>query len=94
MKSKTIYENVIILKGTFTEDQYQKSLARIRKHIEPIEVTKVEEIGKRKLAYEVEKNNEGYFVIVELKATEQEILELERFYRINSDILKFMLVKK
>lgn len=94
MNNKRIYENVLILKGEFTEEQYAKALEKIKKHIEPIELMKIDEIGKKKLAYEVKKNKEGYFVIFYLKAKEQEILELERFYRINGDILKFMTVRK
>lgn len=94
MNKKRIYENVIILRGTFTEEDYKKALAEIKKYIEKIEIKKIEEIGKKKLAYAVDGNKEGYFVILELKATEQEVFELERFYRINSNVLKFMVVRK
>lgn len=94
MNNKRIYENVIILKGTFTETEYKKALTEIKKYIEKIEIKKIEEIGKKKLAYEVDGNKEGYFVIIELRATEQEVLELERYYRINSNVLKFIVVRK
>lgn len=94
MNNKRIYENVLILKGNFKKGEYKTALEEIKKHIEPIEIMKIQEIGKKKLAYEVERNHEGYFVIFYLRATAQEILELERFYRINSDILKFITVRK
>jgi len=94
MNNKRIYENVIILKGTFTAEEYKKSLAGIKEYLAKYEIIKSEELGKRNLAYEVKQNKKGYFVIFYLKATEQEILELERFYRINDDILKFMIVRK
>lgn len=94
MNKKRIYENVIILRGTFTEEDYKKALEKIKKYLAKYEIKKIEEIGKKKLAYEVDKNNEGYYVIIELRATEQEVLELERFYRINDDVLKFLIVKK
>ena len=94
MNNKKIYENVLILRGTFTEKEYKTALQEIKKHLEPLEIKELDEKGKKKLAYAVDKNNMGYFVVIELKATEQEILELERFYRVNSDILKFMSVKK
>ena len=57
-------------------------------------IEKVEEVGKRKLAYEVNKETNGYFVVVEIRATEEEIAEIERHYRINDDIIKFLIVKK
>lgn len=94
MNNKRIYENVIILKGEFTEKQYKTALKQIKKHLEPLEIKKLDEKGKKKLAYAVDNNRMGYFVVLELKATDQEILELERFYRVNSDILKFMSVRK
>lgn len=94
MNNKKIYENVLILRGTFTEKEYKTALQEIKKHLEPLEIKKLDEKGKKKLAYAVDNNSMGYFVVIELKATEQEILELERFYRINSDILKFMSVRK
>ena len=94
MNKKRIYENVIILRGTFTEEEYKKALEKIKEYLAKYEIKKIEEIGKKKLAYEVDKNNEGYYVIIELRATEQEVLELERFYRINDDVLKFLIVKK
>lgn len=94
MNKKRIYENVIILRGTFTEEDYKKALEKIKEYLAKHEIEKIEEIGKKKLAYEVDKNNEGYYIIIELKATEQEVFELERFYRINDNVLKFLIVKK
>lgn len=94
MNKKRIYENVIILRGTFTEEEYKKALEKIKEYLAKYEIKKIEELGKKKLAYEVDKNNEGYYVIMELRATEQEVLELQRYYRINDDILKFMIVRK
>ena len=76
------------------EEQYKKSLAKIKKNVEPFGIKELDEKGKKKLAYSVGKNNTGYFVVLEIRATEQEILEIERYYRVNSDILKFMSVRK
>ena len=94
MKRKRIFENVLIIKGEFTEKEYKKSLEEIQKRIEPLEVIKIEEKGKKRLAYPVYENNEGYFIVLELKATEEELLKIEQYYRVNSDILKFLTVKK
>lgn len=94
MNNKRIYENIIILRGTFTEEDYKKALEKIKEYLAKYEIKTIEELGKKKLAYEVEKNNNGYFAIIELRATAEEILELERFYRINDNVLKFLIVKK
>lgn len=94
MNKKRIYENICILRGTFTEEEYKKALEKIKEYLAKYEIEKIEELGKKRLAYEVDKNNMGYYIIIELKATEQEVFELERFYRINDDVLKFLIVKK
>ena len=54
-------------------------------------------MGKKKLAYEVKKNKEGYYVIYyfEIKPEDKEaISNIERFYRITDEILKFIVIRK
>ena len=43
----------------------------------------------RNLAYEVKKYKQGYFVKVQFLATQQELLELERYCRLKDVILKY-----
>ena len=45
-------------------------------------VESVEEMGKRKLAYEIKKNSEGIYVLINFEANPALIKELERVYRI------------
>ena len=59
-----------------------------------VEETKVNELGKKKLAYEVKKNKEGYYVVYDFEANPNLIAELERNYRITDDVIKFIVVKK
>lgn len=93
MKRK-LFESVCILKGNFTEEEYKKAFAGVKKHLTKYDIKKIQDFGKKRLAYALGTNTDGYFISIELKATEKEILELERFYRINADILKFIVVKK
>lgn len=95
MEYKNNYENVFIIKGTYTEGEYKKALDNIIENIKTIvNIDNIEEKGLKKLAYEVKKNKTGYYVIIYLKATSQAITEVERLYRINEDILKFITVRK
>lgn len=95
MENKNSYENVIIIKGTFTEEEYKQALNKIKDKVKELaELEKIEEIGLKKLAYEVKKNRTGYYVIIYFKSTSQDVLELERYYRINDDVLKFIIVKQ
>lgn len=94
MNNKKLYETIYILKGSFTEEKYKQTFEKVQKFLSKYSITKTEEVGKRKLAYEVGKERNGYFVIVEVRATEEEIAEVQRYYRINDDIIKYLVVKK
>ena len=56
-------------------------------------VEKVDELGKRRLAYEVQKNKEGYYLVFYFEANPNLISELERIYRITDEVIKFMTIK-
>ena len=56
-------------------------------------VEKVDELGKKKLAYEIQKNKEGYYVVFNFEANPDLISELERNYRITDEVIKFMTIK-
>ena len=49
--------------------------------------------GMKRLAYEINKNARGYFHIMYFKINPTEIAEIERLYRINEDVLRFVTVK-
>ena len=57
-------------------------------------VNSVEELGKKRLAYEIKKLNEGYYVVVKFEAKPELITELERVYRITDEVMKFIVVKE
>ena len=94
MEYKNNYESVIILKGTHTEDGYKQALNEIIQELKKlIEIEKIDEKGLKKLAYEVNKQKTGYFVVIYYKSTSQAILEMERYFRITEDVIKFITVK-
>ena len=57
-------------------------------------VEEVVDMGKRKLAYEIKKNKEAFYVLFNFESNPEAITELERVYRITDDILKFITIKK
>ena len=57
-------------------------------------VESVENMGKKKLAYEIKKNTEATYMLFNFEAKPESIAELERNYRIMDDILKFIVVRK
>ena len=57
-------------------------------------VSKVDELGKKKLAYEIKKFKEATYMLFNFEAKPDSIAELERIYRITDEIIKFIVVKK
>ena len=57
-------------------------------------VEEVVDMGKRKLAYEIKKQSEGYYVVYTFEANPEFIKELERIYRITDSIMKFITIRK
>lgn len=89
------YESIIII-GQNVEEEGRKSL--ITRFTDLIntegKVSNVNEMGARRLAYEIGKNTEGYYVVFEFEAKPELIAELERNYRITDEIVKFIVVRK
>ena len=57
-------------------------------------VESVDELGKRRLAYEIAKNKEGFYAVFNFEAKPELIAELERNYRIDDSVMKFITIKK
>ena len=89
------YETVVIINNNLKQEEIKDEIEKIQKVINEIgEVTKIKDIGAKKLAYEIQKNKEGYYWIFEFNAEGIKIQELERFYRIEDNILGFIVTKK
>ncbi len=89
------YESVVIINSN-TEEQGIKAL--IQKFSDLInsdgKVESVEEVGTKKLAYEIKKQKEGYYIIIKFEANPALISELERVYRIADEVIKFIVVRE
>lgn len=93
------YENVIIVKSNLTEKGLSELLSKIEDKIrEFAKITEKEDLGIRRLAYEVRKNNEGHYFVYQFEVNDdlknKAISEIERFYRITDEVIKFIIVKK
>ena len=89
------YESVVIINPNVEETKLKELIERFQTLINTDgKVEKVTEIGKKKLAYEVNKNKEGYYVVYDFEANPSLIAELERNYRITDEVMKFIVVKK
>ena len=89
------YESIIIIGQNVEEEGIKSLISRFTDLINTEgKVSNVNEMGKRKLAYDIGKNTEGYYVIFEFEAKPELISELERNYRITDEVIKFIVVRK
>lgn len=78
-----------------TNDDIAKLNEGIQKVIETEggSVVKIDDWGRRKLAYEIKRKREGYYVLFEVEGSGKEIAELERRFRVNDAIMRFITVR-
>ena len=89
------YESVVIINPTVDEEGMKALISKFTDLINNDgKVEKVDELGKRKLAYDVKKFSEWFYAVFYFEANSDLISELERNYRITDEIIKFMTVKK
>jgi len=89
------YETVIILKTNVEKEASENFGKKVEALITSNggELVKVEEMGKRVLAYEVKKEREGYYVLFTFKAQSTFIKEFERILKLDEIVLKHLVVK-
>lgn len=92
------YESVIILKPDLLEQEISEVILRVEDTIKKFgEVTNKDDLGIRKLAYEIKKNKKGHYIVYQFKVNEEKsvdaVRELERIYRIIDEIIKFIVVR-
>ena len=89
------YESVIIINPSVEEEGIKALIAKYTDLINNEgKVESVNEIGKKRLAYEIMKNKEGYYTVFNFEAKPELIAELERNYRIDDSIMKFITIRK
>ena len=89
------YETVILISNKITEEQRKDVINKIKKLISAHgKVIKTEEIGERKLAYEIRKNSKAFYYVINFESDAGFISELERNYRITDEIIKFIVIRQ
>ena len=90
-----IYENLFIVKPDATEEEIDHLIEQMSKNITTAggTVDKVEKWGKRRLAYRVEKQREGYYVLLTFTADASVVREFERRMLVQDAIIKFLTVR-
>ena len=90
------YETIFILHPSLDEEAVKANIEKFQGVIENGggKVENVDFWGKRKLAYEINKVNEGYYTLVNFEANPELPKELDRVFRITDGVIRHIIVKQ
>lgn len=92
---KRFYETVFIVRPDLAESQVE---ALGNKYTDLIkeksgEVAKTEYCGLRSLAYKINKNRKGYYILMNLNCPSEAIAEMERQMRLSEDVMRYLTIR-
>lgn len=89
------YELALVLNAKVEDDVRTATLEKAKGYIARYggTITNVDEWGKKKLAYEIQKMREGYYYFIQFEADATCPAELERHVRIMDNVLRYLIVR-
>ena len=94
-KANASYETIFVVDLTPGEEAVKAMVEKFTGLIAANgEITEVNELGKKRLAYPIEDRTEGYYVLVNFTAPAEFIAELNRIYNITEGLLRSITVRK
>ena len=94
-KMKEAYESILIVSCKNGDEAVAEVVGKFKNMIESgATLDSVEEWGKRKLAYMINKESEGYYVLFNFTCDAEFPAELDRVYNITDGVLRSLIVKR
>ena len=89
------YENVFIARQDLTPAKVAELTDRYASVVESMggKVTKRENWGLRNLAYKIQKNRKGYYMLMNIDAPADAIIEMERLMRLDENLIRYLTIK-
>ena len=90
-----LYESVIIGRQDLTPSQFETIIEKFISVIVSLkgEIKKRESWGLRNLAYKINKNRKGHYILLNIDGPPEAIVEYERLMRLDEDIIRFLTIK-
>lgn len=95
MAEKRVYEVMYIADPETSESLITEMNDVVEKIVsdEDGKVVKIEDMGMRELAYMIQKNTTGHYVLFEIEGSGREIAEIERRFRVNDFVMRYITVR-
>lgn len=89
------YEVMFIIESTLEDEKREATVEMVKEIIAAEgEVGKVDVWGMRRLAYPIQKKNEGYYVVIEFSAPPDFPTELDRRLKISDNVIRHIIINK
>jgi small subunit ribosomal protein S6 len=90
-----LYESLFIVRPSLADDEVHKLLEKVKGTVEKAggTVERLESLGKKKLAYEIKREKKGVFVQLHYRGPGVVVAELERSFRLDDAVMKYLTVK-
>jgi small subunit ribosomal protein S6 len=89
------YEVVVIINSALEDQQIQAVVTRTTDSVKAQggSIGRIERWGRRKLAYEIQKKTDGYYVIIEISAEPASIKEINRGLTLSDEVLRHKIIQ-
>jgi small subunit ribosomal protein S6 len=93
---KRDYELGFVISPEVSEEETRSILDRLGQIVAQYggQVVKVNQWGRRRLAYPIERHRDGYYVFIDMILTPETVIELERTLKVSEVVLRYMLTKR
>ena len=89
------YESMLVLNVKQSEEEIKALIEKFKELISQNgTLDSVDEWGKRRLAYLINKEAEGYYVLIDFTSVPAFTAELDRIYKITDGVLRSLIIKK
>lgn len=90
------YELAVVVNAKIEEDARTEAVDKVKALIERFGgvITNVDEAGKKRLAYEIQKMREGYYYFIQFEADSTCPAEIERRVRIMENVIRYLCVRQ
>lgn len=95
MSQKKLYECTVIINGGLEDDAIESAMAEVRNVITATgsDIDNVLEVGRRKMAYPINKQTIGFYAHIEFNAEASAIAGIEKTFRYDENILRFLIIQ-
>ena len=90
------YELTVVLNAKIEDEERAAALEKVKEYITRFggTITNIDEWGKKRLAYEIQKMKEGYYFFIQFDAESTAPAEIENRVRIMENVIRYLCVKQ